>query len=66
MTEESTRARATRTPATKRGKRGSKKASAISIRANLSHYKIGEAKTATGRKTIDVGEATSAEPVATG
>ncbi len=47
MTKESTRAKASRTPATKRG-RGTKKSSAISIRADLSRYKIGEAKTATG------------------
>src|ERR1700693_421622 len=49
--KESTRAKATRTAVTKRGKRRSQKASGISIRAaDLFHYKIGEAATATGRK----------------
>jgi hypothetical protein len=62
MTKESTRAKAARTPAIKRGRRASKAASGISIRADLSHYKIGEAPTATGRKTIDIGGAT-AEPL---
>jgi hypothetical protein len=59
MAKESTRAKATRGTATKRGRRGTKKESAISIRADLSHYKIGEAKTATGRRTIDIGDATA-------
>jgi hypothetical protein len=56
MTKKSTKAKAA---ATKRPRRVSKPASAISIRADLSRYKIGESKTATGRKTIDIGDATA-------
>ena len=57
MTKQSTKA--TPGKATKRRRRASKTAPATSIRADLSHYKIGEAKTATGRRTIDIGDATA-------
>ena len=56
MAKQNTKAK---TATTKHPKRASKAASAISIRADLSRYKIGEAKTATGRKTIDIGDATA-------
>jgi hypothetical protein len=55
MTKKSTKAKA----ATKRPRRASKAAPAINIRADLSRYKIGEAKTAIGRKTIDICDATA-------
>jgi hypothetical protein len=56
MAKQSTKAKAA---ATKHPRRTSKSAAAISIRADLSRYKIGESKTATGRKTIDIGDATA-------
>ena len=49
IAKQSTKTKAARGPATKRGKRASKAASGISIHADLSHYKIGEATTATRR-----------------
>ncbi len=43
----------------KRCRRASKRTHSVTIQADLSYYKIGEANTATGRKTSDIGDATA-------
>ncbi len=56
MTKQSTKAK---TAATKHPRGASKAAPAINIRADLSRYKIGEDKTPSGRKTVDIGDKTA-------
>jgi hypothetical protein len=59
MAKRSTEARSAVRTAIKRGRRATKAASAVRIQADLSGYKIGDAKTASGRRTLDIGDATA-------